>query len=163
MNSLIIPLTSYDIFEKVVRAFGIVYSENGIDIKDLILKTGCKKNNIYRNLSFLEEINFITSIDEKYLLTDIGKQYSDFLDNNQNEQAYEVIKEALLNYKQIQFIINYVKLERKISHNDLKNRIIELIGVSSVKKIHNAGINCLIQLLLNTRIINKENDFFVIG
>jgi len=164
MEEFIIPKTSLDLVNKIMKAYFITYSENGVKALEVSKKTGYSVAQIWKSNHFLINIGLLEKIDSKFILTSDGKQYASHLMNQNEEEAYVILKRLMLNYKPIEYIINFLKLEGTVSAEKLRKRIIDLAKLDLSIKDHKAGLKGLIEILLATKIIISDgNEKFFLG
>ncbi len=164
MVEFIIPKTSLDLVNKIMKAYFITYSEDGVKALDVSKKTGYSAAQIWKSNHFLINIGLLTKISSKFILTTEGKQYASNLMDQNEEGAYIILKRLMLSYEPIEYIVNFFKLEGNVSTEKLRNRIIELAELDLGIKDHCAGLKGLIEILVATKIIiNIDKDNFTLG
>jgi len=163
MVEFIIPKTSLELINKILKAYLIVYSEDALKAKDVSAKTGYSVAQIWKSNGFIIKIGLLSKIKGGFILTPIGKEYAALLMNNRDDEAYELLKNIILQYEPIEFIINFVKLEGSVNMEQLRKRIINLAGLNLKIADHGAGLNGIIEILFATKILKFQDEKIILG
>lgn len=76
------------------------------------------------------------------------------------EQAKKELKEILLTYKPVILVINFIKLYRGVTFEQIRERIIKLSGSNMQICDHQAGVNCFTAMLLESEIISENKGIY---
>ena len=82
---------------------------------------------------------------------------------NQKQEASKILCKLIENYEGIKLITNYIEIYGDINKDDLVQKIAKISGSNTKINDHKVGINCLIEILLESRILIQENNQFTIG
>lgn len=163
MEEFIIPKTSFDLVNKILKAYFITYSEEGVKAQEVSKRTGYSAAQIWKSNNFIIKIGLLSKINGKFILTPIGKEYANHLMNQREDEAYELLKDQMLQYKPIQYVIDFVRLEISVSLEQLRKRIIELAELNLQIADHKAGLKGITEILLATKILKYEDEKIILG
>lgn len=158
MADLVIPKTSFDTLNRVLRAYYLTHSEMGVSIKEVAHNTGYIEAQIAKSNKFLIEIGFLTKADGKFKLTEKGHDYADNMRENNIKEANEILFNTIRDYSGIQLITNFVDVFGGVTKEQLATRIEEISSSKRTIADHRTGINCFIEMLLNSGILIQSED-----
>lgn len=158
MVDLVIPKTSFNSFNRVLRAYYLTHSNTGLSIKEIAQKTGYNENQINKSNKFLKEIKFLEKVDNSFKLSEVGYNYAEKIRNNKEDEANEILFTTIREYKGIKLITNYVEVCEPVTREQLVGRIEEISSSDITIADHRTGINCLIEILLKSRILIEEDE-----
>lgn len=158
MVDLVIPKTSFTTFNRVVRAYYLTHSDSGLSIKEIAQQTGYNENQINKSNKFLKEIKFLEKVENRFKLSENGYKYAEKLRNDKEEEANEILFEMIREYKGIKLITNYIEVCEPVTREQLAGRIEEISSSDITIADHRTGINCLIEILLKSRILMQEDN-----
>ncbi len=163
MSNLTIPKNSLDKLKMAIRAYNLCSKPDvSLTLEEISEYTGYPLSQLKRSNSFLIDVGFLSKTENKFALTQNGKIYADYIEKEEYQHANEKLNEILQSYHPINLIITFVKLYRKVSKEQLVQRIVDLSGSNLDNKDHSTGINCLIDLLVESKIFEENNGEFLI-
>jgi len=163
MSDLIIPKTSFDTLNRVIIAYYLTHSNSGINVKDVAFKTGYVEAQISKSNKFLIQIKLLIKDGKKFKLSNIGLQYAEFFRNNDLDNANEILYNLIREYEAIRLITNFVEIYGSVSKKDLIKRIAGVTSSNVSVSDHKVGINCLIDIIVNSGILSLNNDIITMG
>jgi len=158
MSDLIIPKTSLETMKRVLLAYYLAFSEDGKTIQDVAKISGYIEVQINKSNKFLLELGLIIKIDNRFRLSDTGKDYIENVRLDKLEEAESILSGLIREYSNIKLVTNYVEIYKEVTIDDLRKRI-ESISSSNLKTAdHRTGINCLIDILIEAGILERDDD-----
>ena len=163
MVELVIPKTSFETLNRVLKAYYLTHSENGVSVKEVVQNTEYVEGQINKSNKFLLNIKFLLKEEGRFRLSNDGIQYVELIRKNQKQEASKILCKLIENYEGIKLITNYIEIYGDINKDDLVQKIAKISGSNTKINDHKVGINCLIEILLESRILIQENNQFTIG
>lgn len=99
MMILIIPKTSFKTLNRVLKAYYLTHSEDGVMIKDVARNTGFAETQVNKSNKFLLEIRFLTKVDNKFKLTEDGCNYVSSLRDGNREESNKILENVMRKYE----------------------------------------------------------------
>ena len=75
MVELVIPKTSFETLNRVLKAYYLTHSENGVSVKEVVQNTGYVEGQINKSNKFLLNIKFLLKEEGRFRLSNDGIQY----------------------------------------------------------------------------------------
>jgi len=160
---LVIPKTSLEIMKKVVRAYYLTHSDNGVTVREVHQNTGYVESQINKSNKFLLVINILEKINSKFKLTKDGYQYAKLQRDKKIDDANRILYQLIKSYEAINLITNYVEIQETATYDELVTRIAEVSSSDIDIKDHKTGINCLIEILVESKILIQDENMFSIS
>jgi len=163
MVELVIPKTSLEILKRVVRAYYLTHSDNGVTVKEVNQNTGYVESQINKSNKFLLVIKILEKINSKFKLTKEGYQYAELQREKKINDANRILFQLIKNYEAINLITNYVEVYETVTIDELIKRIADVSRSDTKIADHRTGINCLIEMLVESKVLDQEENIFSIN
>ncbi len=163
MVDLFIPKTSFEVINKIIIAYYLSQSEDGVTIKEVVYNTGYVESQISKSNKFLIELKVLVKENNKFKLTIDGFNYAEHLRNNQKDESNSILFDLIREYPGIKLVTNFVEVHSSVSLDELVKRIEEVSNSDTNIADHRTGINCLIELLKESGVLKQKDNQIKIG
>jgi len=157
MSEITIPKTSFDTFNKILRAYGAFTSTEALSIKDLASKSNYSNTQIAKSNAFLLELKLIEKIDNNFKITPKGIEFTKALRSNDEETAIQIFRGILEDYIFTKDLIKYLEFNPHPKKEEIKSLFIERSNAKLDIADHRTGINGLIEMYIVTGILNFKS------
>jgi len=156
MSEITIPKSSFDIFNKILRAYHAFTINEALSVKNLSSKSNYSNSQIAKSNAFLLELKIIEKTDIGYKITAKGIEFVDTMKSGDKESAMKIFKEILEEYSFTKDLLKYLEFNPQPTREDIKDLFVERANANLEISDHRTGINGLIDMYRETGILNFE-------
>ena len=157
---IVLPVNvSIAFFDRVMKAyFELKAHENPVTLISITEVAGSSKPNISSANSFLIAINAAEKKGREFILTEDGKKYAQAITWGLDDEAKNALRKLLEGYELTKKTISYIKVNPKVTAEDLAKRIGILSG-NIMSKGTERAISSFINFLYEAGLIIEDDNF----
>jgi hypothetical protein len=155
---------TFDTLNRILQAYLRAGAyEKPVSYKDASTRSGVHPTVVSSNNKFLVSTGFLNEESRgTFKLSEKATRYVQLLDWEKTEEAKEPLRELLPESSFVEQILDFVKINKKVTKDELMTKIISISGLPK-KRRYMTGVNALFEMLTFSGLLKEEDDAYSSG